>query len=138
MFSKIQIKIFDLQNIFQITSNAIRQYFKANQGLVSKCATEESVSKNVLSEFQSTGEIADNRNLKCFLKCLILNSGEINNDGKIESTTSKKNARLMSETVVEKFISKCANFDKEDLCEGAAELTKCFLAINKSLTNLLL
>ncbi|XP_073984229.1 uncharacterized protein isoform X1 [Rhodnius prolixus] len=96
--------------------------------------------KGILQEMYQTYTVPENKNLKCFLGCLLTNLGVIKSnyiDWNVSRTAHKKISRdIMVRRKVDLMIKKCKKEvipDFRDTCKLAADLISCKLKYSKRL-----
>lgn len=94
--------------------------------IVPKCVTESKVDAATVAKVFGTDDVIDpTPENKCFMKCLYVNFGMMDEAGKI--TPENLNAELKDESKGEKY-RECttkADINKPDPCDTAYELHKC-------------
>ncbi|XP_073984230.1 uncharacterized protein isoform X2 [Rhodnius prolixus] len=120
--------------------NSSNEVIEKNKVFSRQCMKKFPVKKSILQEMYQTYTVPENKNLKCFLGCLLTNLGVIKSnyiDWNVSRTAHKKISRdIMVRRKVDLMIKKCKKEvipDFRDTCKLAADLISCKLKYSKRL-----
>lgn len=85
------------------------------------------VDKDIEYNYEVNGDIPNDENLGCFLKCIFMKENVINEAGVMSWENLQKRAQIPKKETVNGLMEKCSEFDRVDLCKGLLQFTKCYV-----------
>ncbi|KAK5647652.1 hypothetical protein RI129_002544 [Pyrocoelia pectoralis] len=111
--------------IAPISHSVITNYKSIIEDFTSTCITESNVEPTMVHDMIHNGNYVSNRALQCYLRCMYLKIGLLDEKGVINETAVKENAGVTDERIREHVVQSCRNVKGRDLCEKAYNLSKC-------------
>lgn len=89
---------------------------------VEPCVKESNANPAAVEKLIRNSEFSDDKNLKCFIKCLYTKAGVMSDDGKFSAEELKKTLEDGDSPDV---INKCKDLKGSDNCDTAFLVSKC-------------
>ncbi|KAF5297546.1 hypothetical protein FQR65_LT09977 [Abscondita terminalis] len=121
---------------FALVSSSLQQSQDDMSKYVNDCIDSTKVNPSLVQKVFVEGKFVNDPNLKCFLKCLFVSMGDMDETGEMMVDMLKTQApKNLDESQVDEIVSKCQQLGGSDPCDIAYNVAECIITETTKLSS---
>ncbi|KAK4885853.1 hypothetical protein RN001_002124 [Aquatica leii] len=122
------MKIVIYSIVIGLIGSSLEQTQEEMTKYVNQCIESTKVSPRLVQKALVEGSFVNDQNLKCFLKCLFVSMGDMDETGEMMVDMLKAQApKHLNDTQVDEIVLKCKQLGGSDACDIAYNVAECII-----------